>query len=138
MKPDKKKVNNNRIKIKEILRFLVGGTSAVVTDYFVYQALLSLKWEMTLAKSVSYVCGAVVGFIINKFWTFESSGYSGTEIVKYAVLYALSACANAVVNRGVIMTVQCETAGFLCATGVSTIMNFIGQKFIVFNKNEQR
>ncbi len=136
-KVKKDKMKESKTRIQEIQRFLVGGGSAVIADYVVYQLLLSAGWTLTLAKSVSYVCGAAIGFVINKLWTFESRGYAGTEIVKYAVLYAVSAFVNAAVNKGVVRIVRYEIAGFICATGVSTVMNFFGQKFMVFRKRER-
>lgn len=131
-------MSDYKIRKKEILRFLVGGGSAVITDYIVYRFLLILGWEMSLSKGVSYICGAVVGFIINKIWTFESKGFSQIEVVRYILLYIISAGVNAGVNKIVMMFVSVELVAFLCATGVSTIMNFFGQKFFVFVKKEKR
>lgn len=125
---------NNKIKKKELLRFLVGGGSAVVTDYIVYRVLMFAGLDMSVSKAISYVCGAVVGFIINKLWTFESKGFSKMEIVRYIILYAISACANAGVNKLVMLIVNIQILAFLCATGVSTVLNFLGQKFFVFVK----
>lgn len=131
------KLKGNKIQVKEILKFLVGGTSAVVTDYAVYRVLLAAGWAMSPAKAVSYVCGAIIGFVINKFWTFESSGFSKLELIRYAVLYLCSACVNAAVNKAVVMVLEIHFAAFLCATGVSTVLNFLGQKFFVFVKEGQ-
>lgn len=128
------RLKENRIQVKEILKFLVGGGSAVVIDYIIYQVLLSIGWNLSASKAVSYVCGAAAGFVINKLWTFESRGFSKAEIIKYVVLYAFSACVNACVNRLVVMLLGMALFAFLCATGVSTVMNFIGQKFFVFVK----
>lgn len=127
---------NNKISIKELLRFLVGGGSAVVTDYAVYRILLAAGMYVSVAKGISYVCGAAVGFVINKLWTFESKEFSKAEIVKYVLLYIISAAANAAVNKAIINISNIQMLAFLCATGVSTIMNFLGQKFFVFVKKE--
>lgn len=124
----------NKIRKKELLRFLVGGGSAVVTDYIVYRMLLYFGIDMSVSKAVSYVSGAAIGFVINKLWTFESKGFSKMEIVRYIMLYAVSACANAGVNKLVMFIVNIQIFAFLCATGVSTVLNFIGQKFFVFVK----
>lgn len=131
------KRKDNPLRLKEVLRFLVGGGSAVAADYVVYMLLLSGGWQVSMAKAVSYVCGAAVGFVINKQWTFESPGFSGMEIMRYILLYAGSACANAAVNRGVLAVVPVRGLGFLCATACSTVLNFLGQKFFVFAKKEQ-
>ena len=119
------KINN--IKKKEITRFLFGGGSAVIVDYLTYQWLMSMGLDMNIAK-------AIIGFIINKFWTFESRSFLKGEIVRYVVLYACTAFINAFVNKMLIILASVEILGFLCATAVSTILNFMGQKYFVFQK----
>lgn len=125
---------NNQIKIEELFRFLVGGGSAVITDYIVYKLLLAFIADMSVSKAVSYICGAVVGFIINKLWTFESKIFSGSEIVKYILLYAISAGINTGINKIIMLFMGMQLLAFLCATGASTVINFVGQKFFVFVK----
>lgn len=122
--------------MKELLRFLLGGATAVVVDYFVYTFLLYLHFNTELAKGISYICGAVVGFVINKFWTFESKEFHKEEIIKYILLYTCSALANAGTNKVVLLIFPIKVLAFLGATGVSTVMNFLGQKFFVFKKKE--
>lgn len=120
-----------KFEMKEILKFLVGGGSAVVVDAVVY-ALLKQYIDLSVAKAISYIAGAGVGFVINKLWTFESKHFRIDEIFKYIVLYACSALANTGVNRFVLWIIPSTVFAFLCATGTSTIMNFLGQKFFVF------
>ena len=122
-----------KFSIKELLKFCVGGGSAVIVDFIVYM-LLNQHIDVSIAKAISFVAGAIAGFIINKLWTFESKSFKAGEIMKYVVLYACSATANTFVNKGVLMAVDWTLFAFLCATGTSTIMNFLGQKFFVFKK----
>ena len=124
----------SRIKIKEVLRFFVGGSTAVAVDFFIYRLLLLFSWNMDISKMISFVCGAGVGFIINKFWSFESKQFAVKEIMKYVVLYFCTGIINATVNRGVLHIMDIQMLGFLVATGVSTILNFFGQKYIVFER----
>lgn len=124
-----------KFDIKEVLKFLVGGGSAVVVDAVIY-AVLKQHIDLSIAKAISYVLGAVVGFVINKLWTFESKQFKISEIIKYIILYVCSACANTAVNRLVLWIIPSTVFAFLCATGTSTIMNFLGQKFLVFKKKE--
>lgn len=128
------KRKGNKIQIKEVLKFLVGGGSAVVIDYSVYRMLLAAGWGLSPSKAAAYACGAAAGFVINKLWTFQSRGFSRQEIIKYVLLYAFSACVNVAVNKTVLMGVPVQAAGYLCATGASTAINFLGQKFFVFVK----
>lgn len=125
------------IKIKELLKFLVGGGSAVVVDYLVYQLLLHLSMDISIAKITSFICGSIVGFVINKLWTFESKEFSKSEIARYIILYTITAIINSYINKIILMIFNIEMIAFLCATGVSTILNFIGQKFFVFSKERK-
>lgn len=131
-------MSSNKIQKKEIFKFLIGGGSAVITDYTVYNILLHVGIEISIAKTISFISGSFVGFIINKLWTFESKYFSKSEIVRYIILYTITAFVNISVNKGVLFIINMKIIGFLCATGVSTIMNFFGQKYFVFNKKAFR
>ncbi len=124
-----------KFEIGEILKFLVGGGSAVVVDAIMY-ALLKQCMDVSVSKAISYVTGAAVGFVINKLWTFESKRFEMSEIVKYCMLYACSAAANTGVNRLVLWIIPSTLFAFLCATGTSTVINFLGQKFFVFRRKK--
>ena len=124
----------SRIKIKEVLRFLVGGGTAVVVDFCIYRLLLLFSWNMDIAKMISFICGAGVGFIINKFWTFERKQFMIKEVLKYVALYTCTGVINAIVNRCTLSIINIQIIGFLVATGVSTVLNFLGQKYVVFER----
>ena len=124
----------SRIKIKEVLRFLVGGGTAVVVDFCIYRLLLLFSWNMDIAKMISFICGAGVGFIINKFWTFERKQFVIKEMLKYVALYTCTGVINAIVNRCTLSIINIQIIGFLVATGVSTVLNFLGQKYVVFER----
>lgn len=126
-----------KIRKKEILRFLVGGGSAVITDYFFYHLLMRFGVALSISKGISYILGAIIGFIINKLWTFESKQFQMKEIGKYTILYIGSAIANMIINAIIIWIFSNAFFAFLCATGTSTIMNFLGQKFFVFSKEDK-
>ncbi len=122
--------------LAELCKFGVGGGSAVLTDFVGYLILKNVT-DVSVAKGISFVLGSIVGFVINKLWTFESRRFMWQEIVRYIVLYAVSAAVNTAVNRGVLGISRSTLLSFLVATGVSTVMNFIGQKFFVFRKHIQ-
>ncbi len=121
---------------KECAKFLVGGGSAVLTDFTLYYLLMHLGMGTDISKLISYVSGAAVGFVINKLWTFQSKKFKTSEIVKYIILYAVSAVANSLVNNLVLRIFSISLIAFLAATGVSTVINFLGQKFFVFTKEK--
>ncbi len=127
-----------KVKKKELLRFLIGGSCAVITDYITYRLFLYINIKVGIAKVISFILGSIVGFTINKFWTFESKTLLKSEILKYSVLYLCTAFINSEINKLLLDLFHIESLAFLGATGVSTILNFFGQKFIVFYKGEQK
>lgn len=127
-----------KFSIKEILKFLVGGGSAVLTDFALYHLLMFLGVGVDISKLISYIIGAAVGFVINKLWTFQSSKFKFSEIYKYILLYVFSAVVNSFVNKLAIQISEISLLAFLAATSVSTVINFLGQKFFVFNNTKHQ
>lgn len=117
---------------KESFKYLVSGLSAVATDYLVYLILLNFL-SHSLAKAISFISGMFVAFVLNKYWTFSSKNKVHKDIFKFVILYTCSLTANVLSNKLVlIMFPLVITVAFVVATGVSVIMNYVGQKYWVF------
>ena len=116
---------------KELLRFLIAGFSAVGMDLMSYNLLLSFL-NYNFAKGISFLLGTAVAFLINKYWTFEKYKKSYVEILKFCLLYSLTLIINIVTNHYVLISLDLVFLAFLIATGTSTVINFLGQKFWVF------
>ena len=117
-------------------RFLVVGLLSVVTDLCAYAALsTALALSVTWSKAISYLAGVVVGFALNKRWTFQSSRRTWTEPVSYLSLYAVTLGVNVGCNALVLSWLVDQRAiAFLLATGVTTVINFLGMRLVTFRK----
>jgi len=129
----------------ELMRFLFAGGSAVACDTVVYALLFPILPSPSVAKGISFISGTIVAFLLNKFWTFKKPKRSGAEVAKFVCLYVSTLGANIAVNRLTLdhaasivpMLKSYETQfAFLAATGTSTVLNFLGQKFWVFKSKE--
>lgn len=118
---------------KELFRFVVAGVSAVATDLLTYILLLNFL-AVDISKGISFLLGTALSYLVNKFWTFEQKTKSFSEVLKFGVLYGLTLCINIYANKLVIDYTDMVLLAFLCATGLSTVLNFIGQKWWVFKK----
>ena len=116
---------------KQVKRFLAAGFSAVGTDLITYYIMLNFLHH-DIAKAVSFLLGTIVAFVINKYWTFEKHEKSYKEMLQFGVLYATTLGVNVLTNRFVLDTSEMVFLAFLIATGVSTVLNFTGQKWWVF------
>jgi putative flippase GtrA len=116
---------------KELKRFLVAGLCAVGTDLITYYILLDFL-PPDIAKALSFLLGTVVAFVINKYWTFEKHETSYKEMIQFGMLYSLTLGTNVMTNKMILGYTSLVFLAFLVATGVSTVLNFIGQKWWVF------
>ncbi|CAA6814235.1 MAG: Arabinogalactan biosynthesis recruiting protein [uncultured Campylobacterales bacterium] len=116
---------------KELSRFLVAGISAVGTDLITYYLLLFIL-EPSISKAISFILGTIVAFTINKYWTFEKHKKSYKEIFSFMSLYTITLGVNVFVNDIVLEYSEIIILAFFVATGFSTVLNFIGQKWWVF------
>lgn len=117
---------------RELTWFIIAGICAVSTDflfYFIFKVVLPIN----IAKGISFILGSVIAFLINKYKAFEKKEFEVREIITFSILYLSTLSANVAVNQLVLFyNASWVLFAFLCATGTSTVLNFIGQKFWVF------
>jgi putative flippase GtrA len=116
---------------KELRRFLIAGIIAVGTDISAYFFMLQYI-QHDIAKTISFLLGSIAAFLINKYWTFKKYAKSYMEILSFMVLYTATLGTNVMVNKYLISVTGLIFFAFIIATSVSTVINFIGQKFWVF------
>jgi putative flippase GtrA len=121
----------------EGLRFIPVGVAAVLTDYLAYMALVALGADHHVAKAASFLTGALVAFLGNRYFTFgRAAGLRG--VLAFAALYAATLALNVGVNAGVLALLPGHSwrinAAFLVATGASAAANFVGMKLAVFTR----
>lgn len=118
---------------KQFYKFIVCGVIAVAVDYGTYY-LLNNYMGHNFSKGISFLVGSIVAYLLNKFWTFESKVFIGKQLLRFLILYMTTLVINVLVNKGILNLYNSMLFGFLCATGISTILNFLGQKFWVFKE----
>jgi putative flippase GtrA len=117
----------------QIVRFVVAGFMGLFTDLAVYRGLVGLDVHVTPAKALGCVAGTVLVFFINRSWTFSSQQTSFSQFVRFSMLYGTSITVNTTLNTlGLQLLPEPWHVSFVLATGVSTVMNFLGSKFLVF------
>lgn len=117
---------------KELSMYLVVGVCAVFTDYGTYM-LLRDSISTSSAKTISYIAGMLVAFVLNRSWTFKSTKKAHVDFIKFTILYITSLGLNVATNHIMLFVFPVYvTFAFLVATGVSVVTNYVGQKFWVF------
>jgi putative flippase GtrA len=132
-------MKRNRLSISpntQIQRFLFVGVIAVCIDAISYALLVDqINIEHGLSKRISFILGSLWAFGGNKYFTFHSTVPPGKEFVLFSLLYLSSFLANGWIHDVTYKLCSSGLVSFLTATSISTIINFVGQKFIVFRSS---
>ena len=94
----------------------------------------SLSLDINNSKRFSYLTGALFSFVLNKTITFRSSKKNIQEPILFILLYALSFILNSFTHSFSHKHFS-GNIPFYSATVVSVLINYLGQKLIVFRKS---
>jgi putative flippase GtrA len=129
---------------RELSIFLVVGLLAMAIDFAVYRALIFIRLldlnGVSFPKGVGFIVGTIFAYFANRFWTFNRQTIGAGSVGRFILVYLLGLTANIAVNYLSIswlatlapISGHVLIIGFLLATGVSAVLNFIGMKFFVF------
>ena len=121
---------------KTIAKFLVVGGSSTLLDYVIYW-ILSMVINFNLAKTLSMFCSCVYSFFLNKMFTFQDKRkISGGHVLRYVVSQAVNIGINVSMNALVYQTTGRKLLGMVSATACAMIVNFLLQRFFVFQSTE--
>lgn len=148
-----------KLVVKQITKFFIIGVSAVLVDFIVYYLLSDLlALNIDISKGTGFMVGTIYTYYLNKLWTWKYTEKSNKGmIMKFALVYAVSFIFNILINKyGLKLIPECDVrltldskAGntlnlfsikghkflaFFLATLVSAVINFLGQKFLVFKQ----
>ncbi len=118
----------------QMIRFTVSGALVVGTDMGMY-LLLQPMMPSALAKGISFTAGGVLGYLLNKMWTFESQGQSANEVGRFVIANTLALVVNIGINQLILYFYpeRVRTA-LIIATALTAIFTFVVFKWWVFRK----
>lgn len=125
--------------IIEFFKFSIVGAINTVVDFGVFSLLISNGCSILLSQTISYSCGMLNSFIMNRSWTFkENKKNEYTEPLKYLVanvttLILVSMLLLLFINQ---VNLPVLVAKVVC-TGIGMIINFLSSKFWVFQRIER-
>ena len=123
--------------LKHVVRFAVIGCCCAAVDLPLFLLLSGpAGLSVHVAKGLGYQAGTLVGFLGNKFWTFDSRRRSPAEAASYLVLYAVSLGVNVACSAWVLAEFGAshKVLAFVTAAALMTVLNFLGARFLVFRE----
>ena len=121
----------------EIYRFLIVGICSVSIDFLFYYLFIYLDFlDPNVSKRISFIIGAIFAFYANRHYVFRVDEKKISQDLMFSFLYFTSFILNSLVHDYILLMSNLTFLSFLCATFVSTVTNFTGQKFIIFKKRK--
>lgn len=145
-----KKLYNFFKKFDYRIKFLMVGalnTAVGLGSYWLFLLLFGvnltqnnsgLVWQVVLATVLSQILGLINSYFWNKFFTFESKKKSKTETFKFVGVYLIAFSMDYILKiflRRIRMLNEIVIS--IITIVVTTIISFVGQKFIVFKYKKQ-
>ena len=142
----------------QIIRFVVTGVINTAIDIIILNILIHVSgrgsngiWYGFFA-TISFIFAATNSYFMNKYWTFSGLGTKNRkiEVSEFLIVTVFGLVVNVVIASLVVNLVApgifpyipvlnshavlWPSIGKLCGTAVGLVMNFLGYKFVVFEK----
>jgi putative flippase GtrA len=121
-----------------MLKFGIVGLLNTGVDFAVFTFLTVWDVPLLIAQCISYACGVLNSFIMNRTWTFQHRGQYTRQLIKLIAVNLLTL----LITYGLMVFFN-RYAGWsmlfskLIATGMSLIVNFAGSRLWVFRETNQ-
>ncbi|WP_040413333.1 GtrA family protein [Desulfosporosinus sp. OT] len=118
----------------EFIKFSLVGAVNTLIDFTVFTVLSNMGVLLLVAQCVSYTCGVLNSFLLNRTWTFRGRGQYSGQWIRFLVLNL----GTLTITYGILVylhdyLVWPILVSKLLATGVSLVINFMGSRVLVFS-----
>jgi len=119
----------------EFLKFCSVGAVNTGIDLAVFAVLSSWGFSLLVAHSLSYTCGGLNSFLLNRKWTFKQGGHNSRQLPKFILLNLLTL----MITYGLLVGIYNYLAWPLLVckfvvTGASLVINYIGSRLWIFSQ----
>lgn len=119
------------------MRFLLAGGANTLLGLVLFRAFHALlqgrPYAAATAQALSYAIGVALSYAVNRGWTFRSTGRHGRALPRFLVAHLGALLTSAALIQLAVSTVGLPPiAAWFLATAVTTVLNFVAQRFWVF------
>ncbi|MBO1582131.1 GtrA family protein [Bacillus sp. XF8] len=119
----------------QALKFLAVGSLNTGIDIMIFTLLVMVGVPLFPAQWISYSCGIVNSYLLNRQWTFQQKGRKQVvkEPLKFTCVNLLSLVVVSLILSGMHDTLEQSLAvSKVTATLIGSLINFIGSRYWVF------
>ena len=123
----------------KIAKFVFVGSFKTLFCYLLYVLLVKCGLHYNLALALDYFIGIIIGYILNRDWTFAGHGIPRLRFIKYLITYI-----GAFLLNVILLTFLVEfdwlgpIIGQIVVLGIVTVISFILQNYWVFRSHSQK
>jgi putative flippase GtrA len=121
--------------VDQAARFVLFGVLSAGVDFGIYSLFLHFGTWADLAKAISFVCGTVTAYMLNRRWTFDAEG-GAAPAARFAALYSVTFFVNVGVNALFLHVLDGHRfqvpIAWVIAQGTATVINFVLLRTVVF------
>lgn len=123
----------------EFIRFCLVGAVNTGVDFTVFTVLSNLGVLLLVAQCVSYTCGVLNSFLLNRTWTFRGRGQSSGQLIRFLALNI----GTLTITYGLLVYFRYHLVWplLVCklfATGASLGINYVGSRLWIFRQSHFR
>lgn len=135
-----KKIDTTPVKF-----VLVGVVNTIVGTSVMFIMYNVFSFNYWISSAANYVVGSIVSYFLNKYFTFQDKEKSWKTVVRFAlnisvcylIAYGLARPLVRMALGGFSQTIQ-ENIAMLAGMCLFVVVNYIGQRFFVFNNSSQK
>ena len=121
-----------------ILKFIVVGGCSTIIDFCIYM-ILSIRVPITVSKGISMICASIFSYVVNKRFTFENTDKTDIHyLIRFYIVFAANFVTNLEVNYLIFTWTGKKLIAFVLATICGMTVNYLGQRFFVFNRKGEK
>lgn len=143
----------NKKLINQIVKFAIVGVVNTVVDLYVLNVLIGATnsgrsgWLYALFQGIAFIAALINSYYMNKYWTFSGQGTSNRaiEVSEFTIISIIGFLLNVgsaslvatFVPPIIVSAALWPSAAALVGTAVGLVWNFLGYKFVVFEKKRR-
>lgn len=117
----------------KVAKFVSVGTFNTLFCYLFYILLVKLGLHYNFSLALDYLLGILIGYLLNRHWTFVAHGKPRFGLFKYLLTYIGAFSLNVIVLSFLVeFEILGPVVGQIVAFGVVTILTFLLQNYWVF------
>lgn len=118
----------------EFMKFCLIGAVNTGVDFTAFTVLSNMGVILLVAQSVSYTCGVLNSFLLNRTWTFRGCAQSSGQLIRFLALNL----GTLTITYGLLVYFHNSLAWpllvcKLVATGASLVINYLGSRLWIFS-----